>query len=337
MLHPFVANYSDSYKNRTPLENIVITEVLTEAFLYELGLDDTLTNAVIRRRDKTLRDLAFADKEGIPAVAQMLHDALSNPIGLEDAVYRSLLALGFEVSKIGGTGTPDGIATAALGYMSEDNQRAYTLTYDAKSTSKNRIQAGTAKLSGLKRHQSDYNATYCLEVAIGYEGQDDPESAISKEAIEQKVTVMKASDLALLLLYSIPNHLGLTKLRELFETCYSPIQVSKWVKDFVEDVPEQAPYYEIIETIYDLQKTDNEPPIVQVIRMKLNERMGKNYSSSEITTHLTAIENIIPGQFHFDGAFAWVDVAPDIVKSHISQAINSTPLEMRNIYSAIFQ
>ena len=156
--------------------------MLTEAHLYELGIEETQINEVMRKRDTTLRELALSDREGIPAVALLLKEAIANPTALEDAVYRVLLALGFETIKIGGNGKPDGKADALLGYDTNGNLLSYSLTYDAKSTAKDRIAAGTAHLSGLKRHQSDYNANYALEVAIGYQGEDDPESAISKEA-----------------------------------------------------------------------------------------------------------------------------------------------------------
>ena len=218
LLHPFVANYSSSFKDTIPLENIVITEVLTEAFMYEIGIDEDNINSIIKRRDEILRQLAFADKERIPAVAQLLMDSLSDASGLENAVYRSLVALGFETVPIGGNGKPDGYATAHLGYNPDGTIKKYALTYDAKSTSGKKIAANTAKLSGLKRHQSDYNADYCFEVAIGYEGESDPNSAISKEANQQKVTVIRAKDLAQLMLYAIPNQLGLSKLEDLFKT-----------------------------------------------------------------------------------------------------------------------
>lgn len=336
-LHPFVANYSDSFKNTLPLENIIIAEVLTEAYMYELGIDESIINAIIRRRDETLRQLAYSDMESIPAVAQLLHDSLSDATGLETAVYRALYALGFDTVKIGGNGTPDGKATAHLGYDADGMSKSYSLTYDAKSTSKQKISASTAKLSGLKRHQKDYKADYCLEVAVGYEGEDDLNSAISKEAIQQKVTVMKAKDLAQLLLYSIPNQLGLSQLQELFETCYAPKDVSAWVEKFVNNVPEKGPYYELIDIVYEFQKTDTEPPTIHVIRLEVNRKLSKKYSTDEIKVYLEALKNIIPGQFHFDGMHAHVDASPEIVKAHISQAINdNVPVAAQKIYNAMF-
>lgn len=337
-LHPYVSNYFNSYKSTIPLENIVIAEVLMEAYMYELGIDESMINSIIYKRDEILRQLAFSDKEGIPAVAQLLHDSLSSPTGLETAVYRALMALGFEVQKIGGNGKPDGFASANLGHNADSTIKSYTLTYDAKSTGNARIAAGTAKLSGIKRHQTDYSADFALEVSIGYAGEEDPESAISKEATQQKVTVMKANDLARLLLYSVPKQLGLSKLKTLFETCYTPAEVTKWVDDFIAEKQEEIPYNEIIEIIYDFQKEDTEPPTVSVIRQEVNKKLSVNYSTNRIKDYLQSLENIIPGQFHFDGEYAFVECTPSIIKEHIKNAINKElPVSMQEIYNGIFK
>ena len=106
-LHPYIANYSDAYRSTLPLESLVLTEVLTEAHLYELGIDETDVHAIMKKRDETFRQLALSDRESLPAAAQLLHDSVANPTGLEDAVYRALLSLGFEAQKIGGNGKPD--------------------------------------------------------------------------------------------------------------------------------------------------------------------------------------------------------------------------------------
>lgn len=336
-LHPFVANYSGSFKDSLPLENIVIAEVLAEAFMYEIGLDESNINSIIKMRDEILRQLAFSDKERIPAVTQLLLDSLSDATGLENAVYRALVALGFETVPIGGNGKPDGIATAYLGYNADSTPKKYSLTYDAKSTSNKKIQAGTARLSGLKRHQIDFNADYCFEVSIGYEGEDDIDSAISKEAIQQQVTVIKAKDFAQLLLFSIPNQLGLSKLEELFKTCYAPKHVSEWIENFIKNKPEKAPYYDIIDIIYELQKTDTEPPTLSVIRIKINEKLSKHFSSDKIKTYLQALENIIPGMFYFDGQCAYVEGTPEVVKERISSAITKDfPVGIQDLIKAMF-
>lgn len=174
-------------------------------------------------------------------------------------------------------------------------------------------------------------------MAIGYEGEDDDESAISKEARQQKITMFKAKDLAQLMLYSIPNQLGLSQFEELLKTCYAPIDVSKWIKNFIETPTEKGPYYELIDAIYDLQKNDTEPPNIAVIRMKINDKLKRNYSMANIKTYLTALNNIIPGLFHFDGTYAYIEATPEIVKARISAAISETfPTAIQEIIKAMF-
>lgn len=336
-LHPYIANYSDAYKSTLPLESLVLAEIFTETHLYDLGIDESSVLSIMRSRDNTLRQLALADRDGLPAAAQLLRDAVANPTGLEDAVYRALLALGFEARKIGGNGQPDGYAEAILGFDPDGNSRNYSLTFDAKSTKEKRIAAGTAKLSGLVRHRNDYKATYSLEVAIGYAGEDSPDSAITKEANQQHVTVMKVQDLARLLLYAVPKQLGLAKLQDLFKTCYSPSDVGKWIDAWIAEETDHGPYYSIVEVVYDLQKNDQEAPTIEVVRMKVNEKEQKRYSTAQIKTYVEALKNMVPGQFHFDGRYVSVDCSPDAIKQHIVNAIQSNvPVDMRDMYKAMF-
>lgn len=111
---------------------------------------------------------------------------------MEDAVARVLDAIGFEVTSIGGNGEPDGKAEAFLGYDENGKSRGYSLTYDAKSTAKSRIAAGTAHLSGLKRHQEKYKADYCMEVAIDYQGAKN--GTVAKAYAEFTREVLKCGE-----------------------------------------------------------------------------------------------------------------------------------------------
>ena len=335
--HPYVANYIDSNNNTIPLESMVVTEVLTESHLYELGIEEEIVNGIIKRRDSTLRQLALADKIGIPAVAMYLKDSLDNADGLEDAVARVLAAIGFEVTPIGGKGEPDGKAEAFLGFDENGNTKGYSLTYDAKSTSKSRIAAETAHLSGLKRHQLKYKADYCIEVAIDYQGADDEDSAISYESQREQVTMISAKDLIKLLLLVTPKQLGLDKLRELFDTCYSPQQVHEWVNNLEKKEVEIPPYYELVDVIYELQKTDTEAPVVEVVRMALNERLEKKCSTKNVSEWLSLLVQLVPGCVSLEGKYVSVQVKAETIKDRIHKAISEIPLEIQPLYNEIFK
>ncbi|MDD3416920.1 MAG: ATP-binding protein [Lachnospiraceae bacterium] len=337
-LHPYIANYNDAYTSNIPLESMAITEVLTEAHLYEIGIPEETVNEIMKKRDITLRQLALADRVGIPAVAMLVKDSLANPTGLEEAVYRALSALGFETSRIGGNGEPDGKANAILGYDENSKSKNYSLTFDAKSTKTKAIAAGTAHLSALKRHQKKYNAEYCIEVAIGYQGEDDPESAISVEARMQKVTIITAKDLVKLLFLATPKQIGLDKLRSLFDTCYSPLEVHDWIEKIEKAEVYKPPYYDIIDVIYELQKEDNEPPTIRVVRKELNRKLNEKYLTPQVIEWVKVLCALVPGCVTIENEFVGVQATPESIKSRIAKAIHSTvPDEMQKVYKEIFK
>lgn len=335
--HPYVANYMDSNNNLIPLESMIITEVLTESHLYELSLDEGMINDIIKKRDSTLRQLALSDKMGIPTAAMFLRESLDNATGLEEAVARVLTVFGFEVTPIGGNGEPDGKAEAYLGFSEEGKKRSYSLTYDAKSTAKNKIAAATAHLSGLRRHREKYGADFSLEVAIDYQGATDEMSAVSIEAKNEKVTMLTAKDLIKLLLLITPKQIGLDKLRELFETCYAPQDVHEWIENVEKLEVEKPPYYELIDIVYELQKTDSEAPVLSIIRYQLKEKMKKDYSTMQVREWLILLSNLVPGSVTIDGDYVGVQASAQIIKERVHKAINDMPLGYQPLYDEIFK
>ncbi len=335
--HPYVANYIDSNNNLIPLESMIITEVLTESHLYELSLDEGMINDIIKKRDSTLRQLALSDKMGIPTAAMFLKESLDNATGLEEAVARVLTVFGFEVTPIGGNGEPDGKAEACLGFSEEGKKKSYSLTYDAKSTAKNKIAAATAHLSGLRRHREKYSADFSLEVAIDYQGSTDEMSAISIEAKNEKVTMLTAKDLIKLLLLITPKQIGLDKLRELFETCYAPQDVHEWIENIEKLKVEKPPYYELIDIVYELQKTDSEAPVLSIIRYQLKEKMKKDYSTMQVREWLILLSNLVPGSVTIDGDYVGVQASAQIIKERVHKAINDMPLGYQPLYDEIFK
>lgn len=335
--HPYVANYMDSNNNLIPLESMIITEVLTESHLYELSLDEGMINDIIKKRDSTLRQLALSDKMGIPTAAMFLRESLDNATGLEEAVARVLTVFGFEVTPIGGNGEPDGKAEAYLGFSEEGKKRSYSLTYDAKSTAKNKIAAATAHLSGLRRHREKYGADFSLEVAIDYQGATDEMSAVSIEAKNEKVTMLTAKDLIKLLLLITPKQICLDKLRELFETCYAPQDVHEWIENVEKLEVEKPPYYELIDIVYELQKTDSEAPVLSIIRYQLKEKMKKDYSTMQVREWLILLSNLVPGSVTIDGDYVGVQASAQIIKERVHKAINDMPLGYQPLYDEIFK
>ncbi len=273
ILHPFFANYCEHSRSHEAFQLLAITEVLTEAYLLEANIAPQQVETILRRRDRFLRELVFSTQLAAPIVAQLLKDSKADSTGLEDAVYEGLRSLGFETTKIGGKGKPDGIALAWLGVRDDSGDRAdYNITYDAKSSSKLRISANKALPPAIVRHRDKYESIFSLVVAPGFDGQEQEDCAIAIDARREKVTIITVDDFMRLVLIASTRPVGFPKLREFFETCYAPVETNKWVDDLEsKDVP-QGPIKEILEVTFELQKESPDPVKFAAVRLRLAEK-----------------------------------------------------------------
>lgn len=336
MLHPFFANFSEEVRSLLPFQLIALTEILTECFLLDSGVAQNEIKAIMQKRDRLLRDLTFSDRPNAPLVAQILSATLGNSAGLEEAVYQAFNSLGFETTKIGGPGKPDGKAIAYLGPLKSPLN--YTFTYDAKSTSKEKIQAATAHVSGVKRHRDDYGANFACVVAIDFEGANDPNSAVNKEAKADKISLIRAKDLVTLVLMSSPTLLGLNDLRDLFENCHTVIETSKWVEDLKSKKVEKGPIKELLQAVYNFIKTDTEVPELGAVRVS-DPYLQKNYSKEQLKTLIESLEKLMPNYIGIDqDEIISMNVRPDKILSTLGQIYTSeVPLEFRDAYLKAFK
>ena len=336
VMHPFFANFSEELKTTLPFQLIAITEILTEAHLIELGIDEDMIRKIMWRRDQILRELTFSDRPNAPAVATMIKDSLADSTGLENAVYNAFNTLGFETTKIGGKGKPDGKATAVLGYKGDKVKAEYSLVYDAKSSSKERIASATAKISTLVRHRKDYNANYSVVIAKDFAGANDSDSAISKESKEHKVNLIRARDLCMLVLLSASKQIGLLELRELFETCHTVDETSGWIDKIKEKEVNKLPIKPLLETIFKLQKEDTEPPIIAAIRREHDSL--KCISIEQIKTLIQSLETLVPGFISLEGDIVSLQAKPDKILKAIHQVTTvDIPQEFREAYLKAFE
>lgn len=175
-----------------------------------------------------------------------------------------------------------------------------------------------------------------MVVAVDYEGSDDIKSAISKEAIQQKVTVIKAIDLMRLLLLCVPKQISLEKIKNLFETCHAPQDVSTWIENIENTEVSKPPFEEIINIIYDKQKNDCEMVHISVIREKLNQSKKSNYSSKEIKGWLSNLQILIPSFIVIEDDYMSIQQKPDVIMSAIKKEIDQVPIEMHKLYLNAF-
>ena len=336
LMHPFFANFSEDLKSTLPFQLIALVEILTEAHLFELGIDQEDIRIIMERRDHILRELTFSDKPNAPVVATMIKDSLADSTGFEDALYSAFNSLGFETTKLGGSGKPDGIATAFLGFSKDSDDLKFSLVYDAKSTTKGKIKAGTAKISTSVRHRTDFKAKFSLVIARDFEGADNNESAVSKEARQNKVTLIRASDFIRLILLAAPKQLGLDDLRNLFETCYTVNETKEWIDKLESKTVRKGPIKELIETIYDLQKKDTEPPEIASIRMSQPEL--KSLSKQELIKLVQSLETLVPRFIHLENETVSIQAKPEnIFKAINNSTTTDIPPEFKAAYLKAFK
>jgi len=337
IMHPFMANFIEDIKNPLPLQLFGLTEILTEASLVEQGVSEDNIKEIMHRRDGILRELTFSDKKSAPAVANLIKATLSDPDGLEEALTDSFSTLGYETTPIGGNGKPDGLASAYIGYKgSEEN---YSITYDAKSTSKERIMASTAHISGVDRHRRNYEADYAVVVAIDFQGADNPHSAVNDEAKNLKVSLIRASDLMMLVLLAGPKQVGLNDLRPLFENCHTVLETSEWINNLKNKTVNQGPIKEVLQVIHSAIKDDTEKPDVTAIRYRLKAlNPSVDISSDEIIKLIQSIQIQVPNYISIENKLVSMNTPPEIILKALNQSSSDTiiPFEYRDLYIEAF-
>lgn len=337
LMHPFFANFIEDLKNPLPFQLFALTEILTEVSLIEQGVDEEQVKEIMYRRDSILRELTFSDKQNAPAVASLIKSTLNNPDGLEDALVKAFTSLGFETNPIGKSGNPDGIASAYLGH--KHSAENYKITFDAKSTAKEKIMASTAHISGVDRHRRDHNADYAVIVAIDFQGSTVEDSAVNKEARNLKVNLIKAKDLMTLILLAGPKQLGLIQLRPLFESCHSAIDTSKWINDLKSKVIEKGPIKEVLQAAYKLTKDDTERPNITAIRSELKYNFNlPDISSATIIQIVQSIKTLVPSYISYENELVSLQSTPEIILKALNQTSNDSdvPYEFRDIYLEAF-
>jgi len=267
--HPFVATFHEEFASKTagqPLELIAMAEILAEAHLYAIGVPHEKVSEFLSLRDQLLRNLANeSGRQSAFGVSISLLEARNSPSGLEDRLCAAFTSLGFETVPIGGSGKPDGVATALVAADEKGNARQYGVSLDAKSkkTDKGKVAAGTISVSRIARHRDKYNCQHAIVV-----GRDFPAKASSAVATEidddrrksaaaghpKTITLMTIDDLARLVRLRPVKQVGLIKMQELFLNCGLPDESASWVDRIAQTKVKRPPYRKIVETIEHLQR-----------------------------------------------------------------------------------
>ncbi|MGD1156523.1 MAG: ATP-binding protein [Terriglobia bacterium] len=343
-LHPFVAHFLDEYEDKRrslPLELLAMSEVLLEAHLYEIGLDEDDIQDVMSRRDETLRYLARSTgKRNARTIAQDLIDASTDKDLLEKMLVAAFDSMGFDAVPLGGPNKPDGIAEARLAGDLKGKPHRYTVSLEAKSKEKEgaKVAAKSVGISAIARQRDEHGCDYALVAGPNFPTTDGEESALVKEiekdreATKKTITLIRIVDLARLVRLVPLKRVGLDRLRDIFETCITPENAKEWVDNLKAEKVQKAHYKDILETVWEQQKErPNEAVEYSGLAVALQKgKKGLNIPKAELSQICTAISRMAPEMVSARNGSVELSQRPDKVMAVISSVIQEYPEEETN-------
>ena len=323
--HPFVATFYDEFINKThgqPLELFAMAEVLAEASLHSTGVKTEKIEEFLLTRDQLLRHLANeSGRQSAASVANELLNACNSPRLLEEGVCKAFRNLGFDVTPLGQSGNPDGVATANLSANADGKPRRYSVSLEAKSKrdADGKISAKDVGIGGVALHRDKHGCDHAIVVGPAFPTTQGEKSTlwklIEKDRRQSKadgkartITLITVSTLAELVQLRHSKQVFLPQIRELFMECKLPEESFQWVGSIYTTQIERHPYRRILDTIDSLQKkfpkvpvtyssllnelSHLEPPIVYDTESKIKEicKMMDSMASGAFWAHDDRVE-----------------------------------------------
>jgi hypothetical protein len=338
--HPFVASFREFYTNaRTsfPLEMLAMAEILMEAHLYFIGLEESKIRDILKRRDELLRQFVRSSaRRTAGMIALALSDAKDDANKLEEEMRAAFEAIGFaNVIRIGGKGKPDGTAEAYLAATLEGTIQRYKVGLEAKSGQI--VDAHRLNVSGIARHMKEYACDHHIVIGNGFATSTGEDSASVKEITEHKkstgktITLMHIDDLSRLVRLIPAKQIGLTTLRKLFMTCITPEDSKTWVDGIAKEKSETRPHKEILETIWKLanDRPDEAIEYSAVATELMHRKPPVKISKKELIECCKAMQIMAGGVMFARDNTVEITRRPDLVLEDIRAAIGDYPEEER--------
>lgn len=303
-LHPFVGAFFDEFTSKTsglPLEMFAMAEVLLESHLYQAGLKQDQIDVVMTTRDQLLRYVAQeSGRRTALTIANALRNARNDEDRLEIEVVEAFRSLGFDATRVGGKGKPDGVAKAHLSPGADNKPRRYAIALEAKSKKKDgaKLKTKTFGVSTIARQRDDAQCEHAIVVAQAFDHTSGKDSTLAKEIKADRdstaangkprtITAIHVDDLARLVQLRPVKRLGLAKIREMFQTCSMPEQCKEWVDKVEKESVAKPPYDKIINAIHALQQ---EYDMAAVEYGALRVALGKETPPYKVNTNDELIE-----------------------------------------------
>ena len=343
--HPFVAAFQEYFsdaRQNLPLEMLVMSEILMEAHLYCMGLDESVIHDAIGRRDELLRQFVRSSaRRTAGMIALALTEARDDENKLEEEMRAAFEAMGFaNVIRIGGSGKPDGSAEAHLAATEDGTVRRYKVGLETKSGQT--VSAHRLDVSGIARHMHDYNCDHHLVIGNAFATSSGDDSASVREINTHKkhtgktITLMHIEDLARLIRIASAKRVGgLSRLRNLFRDCVTPEASKEWVDRLASEIPENWPYREILETIWERAERRPDTAIEYSAVMTALEFRNPpvNISKKELIDCCRSMQVMARDVVFARNSTVEIDRRPDLILEDIRAAVGEYPeAERRTIH-----
>jgi hypothetical protein len=338
--HPFVAHFADEFNDRRknlPLQLFAVSEIALEAQLRSSSIANDDIDAVLVERDELLRHLARATgRRSSLTVAQDLLNAGSDKKGLEDALVAAFDQLGFEAVPKGGKSNPDGLAEAFLPPVSGTRGK-YRVSLEAKSKESPgaKVKKSAVEVSTIARHRDANDCDHAIVVGPAFETGVGDAGAVIEEIDADRlnnhgktITLMNLADLARLVRSAPVKRTSLIQIRGLFEA-RTPAEASLWVDNLLAADVSQAPYREILETVWSEQQSD-EGYSVEYGALRTALRIGRNLivSDADLRNDAIALARMAPSLFVARQDGVELNIKPERVLEAIHEYLNQMPEEL---------
>jgi hypothetical protein len=325
--HPFVREHSEDSAQKAALKDALLVDLLTDGYAYEVGIEAAQVEELRQKRDRIARLVAKIHRRSGAQIASLLLEVSKHPNfhALEIIVGDALEFLGFEVTRMGGSGEPEGIAKAKLPPGVGEVPQSYKFSYDAKSSQHGVAQTGNCNVAGLARHREKHEVDYILLV-----GPEFQSGALEEECNANHVTPMRAADLGkLLVLTAEYGAIPLTKIRELFDLT-TPADVTTWVKGLEAWLKDKRrlTFADLIGTLATLEEGFPDMVSVSVLADRCRKFTGnQNVAVPDIRKLVTGLQILVPDLLQIDDDKVVINTHPNM----LADAINSQLQKFKNL------
>jgi hypothetical protein len=320
----------DDKGEKEALKDALLVDLLTDVHAHELGIDAAQLEELRQRRDRIARLVAKIHRRSGAQIASLLLEVSKHPDyrALEIIVGDALEFLGLEVTRLGGSGEPEGIAKAKLPPDKAGVQQSYKFSYDAKSSQHGKAQTGNCNVAGLARHRSDHEVDHILLVAPDFQS-----GVLEQECADNAVTPIRAADLGRLLILSGKyGAIPLTKLREMFGLT-SPEEIAAWVKK-LETWLEQhrkISFADLVDTLGTLEEGFPDVVSVSVLADRCRKLTGKkDIAVLDIQRLIAGLQILVPDLIQIDNDKVVISAHPN----KLTDAMTSQLQHLQQVESA---